>query len=101
MQGVEERGMRRINRYAAVTRDEDNAADGLFQQPAKSQTSSSTSLIFCLSSSLQKGFPFCIKPFTCRVNHLGSGTRSSTMSFPVMMIAGMFFPLSFIFLKYL
>ncbi len=35
MQGVEERGMRRIFVYAAVTSDEDNAADGLFQQPAK------------------------------------------------------------------
>ena len=30
MQGVEERGMRRSFFYAAVTNDEDNAADGIF-----------------------------------------------------------------------
>jgi len=34
MQGVEERGMRRTFRYAAVTRDEDNEAGGSLRQPA-------------------------------------------------------------------
>ena len=32
MRGGEERGMRRIRIYAAMTSDEDNEADGLFQQ---------------------------------------------------------------------
>ena len=36
MQGVEERGMRRTFRYAAVTRDEDNEAGGSFQAACKS-----------------------------------------------------------------
>ncbi|MDP2689169.1 MAG: hypothetical protein Q8P48_03540, partial [Deltaproteobacteria bacterium] len=37
MRGVEKRGMRRIFVYAAVTSDEDNEADGLFQRPDKKE----------------------------------------------------------------
>jgi hypothetical protein len=35
MRGVEERGMRRTFKYAAVTSDNDNEADGSLRQPQK------------------------------------------------------------------